>query len=636
MSANVKKISIVCVCMLIGCTLSFFSFNGIYFIMAIPYLLTMVSYKKEYLYSAIVGVLVSSFVLDYRIYALVVLVTLFATYLFLFLTRNSKITIRNRMALSGTFASIVLLIGIYMMEKDIYDINLFFIPILSYVLCFNVININYDLKMRENISVTKKQMAFIAFVFNMLASSVILPVGDFNFGFVIAALANYVFVRIDPLIGVLGCMGFIFMNQFHIDVITLCSIISLVFIVRNLRNNLYIRSIVYFAASFIVSAYFHNYTIMLETIIVSIVLLIITDEFINSIYKYVIEPQDYELKLYQQSYYKCLNRNKKIQKVMTSVEENIKSTKRMSKCTRELMLKSMQFLSDKLKEEDNIHLKEQIFNELEYKKMEILEFKIMSDFFYNYKILLEIKRNDYTDDDKIIDVFENGLQLKLKIKRKMKNQILRTVRYEIVNDEPIKLEYVIKQRSKEGGICGDSYVIFETKNKKFFMVSDGMGCGKKASKESAMALSLLRDFLELGMSPDDAIVSCNALLLDKQGEKFNTLDLLECDIFVKQITLYKNGSGTTYVKKGDNVDKISSENLPLGIVDNIRVERKQIPFDNELIILTSDGIKKDLDILLENTNHVNPKAICNEILQHEGNLIEDDQTIVVINVIKND
>jgi serine phosphatase RsbU (regulator of sigma subunit) len=320
---------------------------------------------------------------------------------------------------------------------------------------------------------------------------------------------------------------------------------------------------------------------------------------------------------------------------MATVEEYMKSSIKMSKKTKDLLVSNMQFLSNKLKEEDNIYIKEQIMRELEYNKAEILEFRMSGDYFYNYKISLEVKDDMRIGDEKILEIFENDLQIKLKIKRKSFNNLLNSIRYEIVNDESIRFDYVIKQRSKDGGVCGDSYATFETKNKKYFMISDGMGSGKRANQESSKALALLKDFIELGMEPSEAIESCNALLLDKQGETFNTLDLLEYDIFGRCSVLYKNGSGNTYIKQGNSVEKISSENLPLGIIENIKVEKKAISIDSDFIVLTSDGIKKELDELLSNSKQTSAKGLSNEILQYEGDLIDDDQTIVVINVIKN-
>ena len=137
------------------------------------------------------------------------------------------------------------------------------------------------------------------------------------------------------------------------------------------------------------------------------------------------------------------------------------------------------------------------------------------------------------------------------------------------------------------------------------------------------------------MRPSEAIVLCNALLFDKGEETFNTLDLLEYDVFNNELFLYKNGSGATYLKRENEVEKISSENLPLGIVEKINVEKIKLNIDSKYIVLTSDGIKSDLTEVIKNSKGKSSKTLAQEILSYEGDKVDDDQTIVVINVIKN-
>ena len=84
----------------------------------------------------------------------------------------------------------------------------------------------------------------------------------------------------------------------------------------------------------------------------------------------------------------------------------------------------------------------------------------------------------------------------------------------------------------------------------------------------------------------------------------------------------------------NNVDKLTSENLPLGIVDDIAVSKIEINKNVDKIILTSDGISKNLS----NTIIKNPTSSLKELVEivfEEEKDIEDDQTIIAINVIKN-
>jgi hypothetical protein len=359
----------------------------------------------------------------------------------------------------------------------------------------------------------------------------------------------------------------------------------------------------------------------------------VSNEIFSYLKKFIVDPHDYELKLYQRSYYKCLNKNKQIYKVINLLENQMKEKETTSLKNKEHLYNAMQFLTNKLKEEEDIELKNTITRQIGYMNVELIGFKIFSDYFYNYKVVLEVKGNKNVIDC-VIDMISSNLGVKLYTEYKYHNKVLDSYYFILKNDEKIKFNLSIKQRSKESGVCGDSYLVFNTKNKKYLLISDGMGHGKKASKESGQALLLLKDFIELGMSPKEAIIICNSLLYEKNKESFNTLDLFEYDSYEDKMSLYKNGSGLTYIKDKKRVERISSKNLPLGIVEEINVEKKSLSTDVDYIVLTSDGLKKDLSKVIFTAKRKNAKGLSEEILKYEGNNIEDDQTIVVISVIK--
>ena len=634
MSERIKKNMVLLLMAILGFALSFFSFNGIYFVAVIPYILFCLTCEKTQLIASILGVLASSFIIDYTVFPFVVSLAVVVGYLLLLVFEKTKIDIKMYLSILGVILSEVIVLSSYFSNITDSLINIILIPVLEYVLCANLVNIQYDLNLRDSISLTKKQVAFVAFVVNLLLSIISLEIFGFKIGFTIATMLNYIFIRIDPLIGVIGCVTMAALNIYPLNNVAIFALFPLVFTLKTVYKNQFLRSLVYLLLGLGVSYYFKNYSLLDEVLVVGLYLLLIKDKYLNVIHKYVVEPQDYELKLYQKSYYDCLNKNKKIQKAISALEMQMHKNTRLNKANKDILFKSMQFLNDKLKEEDNIRVKEIITNELEYENLEILQFKLNVDYFYNYKICLQLK-NQNINEERIIEILQNYLNTRLRIIKKSKNDLLPISKYIIVNDEKISFNFSIKQRSKDEVICGDTYIKFDTKNKKYFMISDGMGHGKNANEESAAALLLLKSFLELQMNVEDAILSCNALLFDKEKEKFNTLDLLEYDFLNQQLNLYKNGSGTTYLKKDNNVEKLSSENLPLGIVENIKTDKITIELNNDYIILTSDGFKKDLTDFLKQTKAKNAKQLTEDILLYEGDVIDDDQTIVVINVIKN-
>ena len=115
---------------------------------------------------------------------------------------------------------------------------------------------------------------------------------------------------------------------------------------------------------------------------------------------------------------------------------------------------------------------------------------------------------------------------------------------------------------------------------------------------------------------------------------YNTLDLLEYDSYLNELVLYKNGSGNSYVLYKDNVDKLNSESLPLGIVDEISVNKILINNSVEKIILTSDGINVNVSSIIKENSKKTLKEMVEQIFIQQKT-IEDDQTIMAISVIKN-
>ena len=83
----------------------------------------------------------------------------------------------------------------------------------------------------------------------------------------------------------------------------------------------------------------------------------------------------------------------------------------------------------------------------------------------------------------------------------------------------------------------------------------------------------------------------------------------------------------------DRIDKLTSENLPLGIIDEINVNKININTSVKRIVMTSDGVEENLVDILEDNKRENVKVLVDQIFSQNNNY-NDDQTIMAINVIK--
>ncbi|MFO7819039.1 MAG: stage II sporulation protein E [Halanaerobacter sp.] len=203
--------------------------------------------------------------------------------------------------------------------------------------------------------------------------------------------------------------------------------------------------------------------------------------------------------------------------------------------------------------------------------------------------------------------------------------------------------------SSNGDVSGDNYTFFKLKEEKFITIlSDGMGIGSKAFKESKGAVTLLKTMLQSGLNYESALKTINSILgIRSKEEIFATVDLLSIDLVTAQAEFSKVGSVSSFIKRGQEINMIKSNSLPIGILNQIEVEPTELQLhDGDFIIMITDGIlesKENLTIkeewiikLLKNNLIDDPTSLAQYILQkaQENSENSDDMTVLVIKVDK--
>ena len=124
-------------------------------------------------------------------------------------------------------------------------------------------------------------------------------------------------------------------------------------------------------------------------------------------------------------------------------------------------------------------------------------------------------------------------------------------------------------------------------------ISDGMGKGKKAYEESSITIDILEKMMDAKIN-DEVIINTinNMLLLKSSDEMFSTIDLGIMDLKKGYLETIKMGACSTYIKRDNkDIDLISSSSLPVGILSEIKPDRKSVKIKNDdYIIMVSDGI----------------------------------------------
>lgn len=197
-------------------------------------------------------------------------------------------------------------------------------------------------------------------------------------------------------------------------------------------------------------------------------------------------------------------------------------------------------------------------------------------------------------------------------------------------------------------ISGDSYSFYEADTGRLLvLLSDGVGSGEEACRESGRVIEMMERLLEAGFAKEPAVQMVNgAMAAAGQEEAMSTLDVCDIDLYTGNCEFVKVGAACTYIKRGRLVDRLSARNLPLGVFWQMTPEiHNRTLQSGDYVIMLSDGV---LDALSEGIGeeafpemigrmeYSNPNEIANQILayaigQSRGR-IRDDMTVLVTGI----
>ena len=197
-------------------------------------------------------------------------------------------------------------------------------------------------------------------------------------------------------------------------------------------------------------------------------------------------------------------------------------------------------------------------------------------------------------------------------------------------------------------ISGDNFSLLELPcGKQGVILSDGMGAGQAAFRESAMVVEVLEELLDAGFSKETALQMLNtAMVMGREEVRFSTIDMAEFDLYTGKCVLAKAGASTTFIKYKDKVESIKSTSLPMGVMSNLEVDYNERQLqDGDMVIMVTDGVMDALPVgeqeflmqmIIEGTQLNNPKEMAHHILEQvlecSGQVPLDDMTVVVIGI----
>lgn len=205
-------------------------------------------------------------------------------------------------------------------------------------------------------------------------------------------------------------------------------------------------------------------------------------------------------------------------------------------------------------------------------------------------------------------------------------------------------------REKER-ISGDNFTCSEETEGQFLMcLSDGMGSGIEACRESEIVVELMEQFMDSGFSRETAAKLINSsLLLQGREGMFSTLDICTVDLYTGICNFLKAGASTTFIKRDHWVEAISSTSLAAGLVQQMDYETTSRKlYHGDFLIMMTDGVLDALPMgqeeetmkeIIMQVHSQAPKeigrGILDRVLGYCDYKARDDMTVLVAGLWKN-
>lgn len=204
-------------------------------------------------------------------------------------------------------------------------------------------------------------------------------------------------------------------------------------------------------------------------------------------------------------------------------------------------------------------------------------------------------------------------------------------------------------KKKEGSsISGDNSCLFELEDGRYVLcLSDGMGSGPGAGRESDMVVDLMEKFMTAGFSSETAIQMMNsAMVLKGEDDSYSTLDFASIDLYTGELEMTKIGGAASFIRHGEEVFCIPGGTLPAGAVSDAGVppvHRKLTSGD--FLVMVTDGVLEYLHVknpeekiseMIRMIQTDNAEVLAKKLLEHvmlfTGGHAFDDMTVIAAGI----
>lgn len=224
---------------------------------------------------------------------------------------------------------------------------------------------------------------------------------------------------------------------------------------------------------------------------------------------------------------------------------------------------------------------------------------------------------------------------------------MRTIKFEEETEYHL-LHGIARAVKDEEAISGDNFTCtLLPRGRVLLCLSDGMGSGQRANRESEMVVELAEQLLAAGFSSEASVKFINSvMLLHSQEQHPTTLDFTMVDLYTGACEFVKLGAAPAYVKRMQGVEVIQDENLPVGMFGNLNpIALENNLEDGDIIVLVTDGVtdafaqegEESLEEFIRQYQGINPgkmaEAILKEAAGRQGGM-KDDMTVLTAGIWK--
>lgn len=234
--------------------------------------------------------------------------------------------------------------------------------------------------------------------------------------------------------------------------------------------------------------------------------------------------------------------------------------------------------------------------------------------------------------------------------RSVINRQFATVRF--IEEGSYRVMWGVARAAKSGeSVSGDNYTFSQnTPGQVIMSLSDGMGSGERAARESQRVIELAEQLLEAGYTARATLKLVNTVLLLAGEEQHPaTVDLCCIDLYTGVLEAMKLGAVATYVLDEGGVELLEAAQPPAGVLEQVEpvlLSRKL--WENSRVVMVSDGILEALPgedkeqvmkEYLEDVESGNPQELAENILGFARSFSQedrDDMTVLTAGVWKRD